>query len=547
MSGSLLLLLTVVAISDSSHPSIIHVVFDQLGYNDVGWRNGEGATPYLDSLASKGVTINEFYGGGMSAPSRAAMLTGRYSYEAGYGNKCNGSMWQGLPQGLKTIPEYLKPLNYTSHYLGGWHLGWVTRNYTPTYRGFDTFFGSSENTGDYWWHIRSPDSTDCGTAPTPTAGPMTDLADVLFNSSKVTHADIETYYEDYSTKMYTDRAVKIINEKTSPIYILLSLHALSSPLNVAVPYLYPKFQFITKDARKIANGMLYYSDIQLSRIEQAFSSINDDNYIIIIHGVTGGDQYQSSNIPFRGSVPGSWEGSVRTSAIFYSPTRIDKSSVFEGMMHISDLLPTIVVGIVNSTSSLKPNGVTGYDLWNQISRPGTGRSTRETIIHSPLSSICNSNETHCTTASIRQGDFKLIIGHAGLDNLTYPPPVSTFEIPYGLSGGIIRRDTRKGVNQAMGFAPWNSLNTSSLGRQCHIGKGCLFNVILDPSESHDLSSDPSHESTRKLLYRELTKASSYSFPSCNITTEAEYRTVLVPKLCGVVSDQGFWLPFDWDN
>ena len=30
------------------------------------------------------------------------------------------------------------------------HLGWMFLNFTATWRGFDTFFGTYGNTADYW-------------------------------------------------------------------------------------------------------------------------------------------------------------------------------------------------------------------------------------------------------------------------------------------------------------------------------------------------------------------------------------------------------------
>ena len=31
--------------------------------------------------------------------------------------------------------------------------GWLLRKYTPAWRGFKTFHGSSGNTDDYWYHL----------------------------------------------------------------------------------------------------------------------------------------------------------------------------------------------------------------------------------------------------------------------------------------------------------------------------------------------------------------------------------------------------------
>ena len=48
----------------------------------------------------------------------------------------------GVPLGYKMLPAVLKERGYQNHMLGKWHQGFFKREYTPTYRGFDTYFGS---------------------------------------------------------------------------------------------------------------------------------------------------------------------------------------------------------------------------------------------------------------------------------------------------------------------------------------------------------------------------------------------------------------------
>ena len=56
----------------------------------------------------------------------------------------------GLPTMLKTLPELLKTSGYSTHLIGKWHLGYCHDDYTPTKRGFDTFFGIYSQQSDHY-------------------------------------------------------------------------------------------------------------------------------------------------------------------------------------------------------------------------------------------------------------------------------------------------------------------------------------------------------------------------------------------------------------
>ena len=63
-----------------AHPNIVLILADDLGWGDVGF-NGrkEWATPNLNRLAAQGTIFRRWYTAGVTcAPSRAALMTGRY-------------------------------------------------------------------------------------------------------------------------------------------------------------------------------------------------------------------------------------------------------------------------------------------------------------------------------------------------------------------------------------------------------------------------------------------------------------------------------------
>ncbi len=71
-------------------PNVVLIVADDLGWNDLSFAGGGVAggsvpTPHIDSLAAEGVVFtNGYSANGTCAPSRAALMTGRYPTRFGF-------------------------------------------------------------------------------------------------------------------------------------------------------------------------------------------------------------------------------------------------------------------------------------------------------------------------------------------------------------------------------------------------------------------------------------------------------------------------------
>lgn len=82
-------------------PNIVLIFADDLGYNDVSFTNGGAAdgsvqTPHIDAITHEGVAFtNGYAANAICAPSRASILTGRYSTRFGF---------EFTPTGAFTIP-----------------------------------------------------------------------------------------------------------------------------------------------------------------------------------------------------------------------------------------------------------------------------------------------------------------------------------------------------------------------------------------------------------------------------------------------------------
>jgi len=141
------------AAPEAPRPNILLILADDLGFSDIGCYGSEVATPSLDRLAAQGVRFTQFYNCARCCPSRAALLTGLYSHQAGMGGMESGARvgpigYEGrLVNRCVTIPEVLKPLGYHCYMVGKWHLG---RTPNPIERGFDEFFGMIGGFNSCW-------------------------------------------------------------------------------------------------------------------------------------------------------------------------------------------------------------------------------------------------------------------------------------------------------------------------------------------------------------------------------------------------------------
>jgi hypothetical protein len=111
----------------ASPPHIVFVLADDWGYNDVGFRSTymDWTTPTIDSYVSEGITIENYFTHYYCAPSRAALMTGRYAARLGMIDENEGCE---LPLSETTMAQEMKSAGYRTYMVGKWHLGYVSND-----------------------------------------------------------------------------------------------------------------------------------------------------------------------------------------------------------------------------------------------------------------------------------------------------------------------------------------------------------------------------------------------------------------------------------
>lgn len=132
---------------ESKQPNIIYIMSDDHAYQAISAYSGKlNKTPNIDRLADEGVVFsNSFVTNSICAPSRAVMLTGKFSHLNGQTD--NVRRFDGKQQ---TYPKLLQQAGYQTALVGKWHL-----KSDPT--GFD-YWSVHYDQGDYY----NPDFKEMG-------------------------------------------------------------------------------------------------------------------------------------------------------------------------------------------------------------------------------------------------------------------------------------------------------------------------------------------------------------------------------------------------
>lgn len=215
MKSALLLLFAFLPLAAAGKPDIIVILVDDMGFSDLGCYGSSIDTPHLDSLAANGLRFTDFHNTARCCPTRAALLTGLYSHQAGVGHMVKDEHKPGyrgrLNESCVTIAEALKPAGYTSLITGKWHVG-DNKGHHPLDRGFDRFWGSPGGGGFYFKEAM-----------------LLKNREIYLNAEKIDPPD-----DMYVTDDFTDHAIAFIEEAVTetqkPFFLYLAHIAPHWPL-----------------------------------------------------------------------------------------------------------------------------------------------------------------------------------------------------------------------------------------------------------------------------------------------------------------------------
>jgi len=354
-------------------PNIVLILADDLGWNDLsfgggGVGGGSVPTPHIDSIAAAGAHFTNAYAANATcAPSRAALMSGRYPTRFGFEFTPTAPVMgpimhmltgmderrrrnlilrpdpdaasfetMGMPASEITIAELLRQRGYHTLHIGKWHLGRVD-GMAPHEQGFDESLLMHHF---LYLPVDDPDVVNARQDFDP-------IDRILWRSAR--HAASFNggppfQPSGYLTDYFSDEAVAAIEaNRDRPFFLYLAHWAPHTPLQ-ATRSDYAALSHIELHRERVYAAMIRALDRSVGRVLDALRRSGlEENTLVVFTSDNGGAGYVGLphlNAPFRGWKLTFFEGGIHVPYFIKWPARLDAGARFDAPVHHFDFFAT---------------------------------------------------------------------------------------------------------------------------------------------------------------------------------------------------------------
>jgi arylsulfatase A-like enzyme len=360
---------------DQRPPNVVFILADDLGFNDVtvnggGVAGGAVPTPNIDSIAHDGVMFTNGYAGNATcAPSRAAIMTGRYATRFGFeftpapvafakliaGWQRKGSLHRvtfldgnardvpaldtlAVPPTEITIGKLLHDRGYHTIQLGKWHLG-GSRGSRPEQMGFDESLGFIPGASMFL-----PENDPGVENSKQPWDPIDKFLWASLPYSVQYNGGPPFAPQGYMTDYLTDQAIAGIDaNRNRPFMIYLAYNAPHTPLQ-ATKADYDALSAIKDHRLRVYGAMVRNLDRNVGRVLAELKAKGlDRNTLVIFTSDNGGANYiglPDINRPYRGWKATFFEGGVHVPFFMRWPAKIPAHTQYANPIAHVDIFAT---------------------------------------------------------------------------------------------------------------------------------------------------------------------------------------------------------------
>lgn len=362
--------ITMIASAHAASPNVLLIITDDQGYGDFSIHgNPHVSTPHIDKLGHESVRFDRFFVNSFCAPTRAALLTGRWPVRTGVHGVTHNK--EAMRPSEVTIAEALKSGGYRTACIGKWHNG-EQFPFTPQGQGFDEVFGFNNGHWNNYFDA------------------------VLLRGSKPEQT------KGYITDVLTDEAIKFITaSKSQPFFCYLAYNAPHSPYQVPDAY-FDKFKAKGFEDNVAAfYGMCENLDANVGRLLAHLETqrIAENTVVLFLTDNGGTAGVKIYNAGMRGGKTSVHEGGTRVPLFMRWPAAKWRPQVVKPIVSHIDVLPTLLdLCGVTKPEGPKVDGITlrplleGREIWPE----------RTLFTHNPI------DETNKFPGAVRTQKYRLV-------------------------------------------------------------------------------------------------------------------------------------------
>ena len=345
-------------------PNVVLILADDLGFNDISLHSGETlpdgspTTPNIDAIAAAGVEFrNGYAANAVCAPSRAAIMTGRYSTRFGFeftpffrigvtiidwvqqrnpaplptviDHDLAAQMQPigalGMPADEITLAEVMQGAGYRTAHIGKWHLGGEGAMRAER-QGFDDSLNMSSG-------LYLPVDSESVVNAKLEFSSIDKMVWTAMRYAAEFNGTGQFAPSGYLTDYYTDEAVRVIEaNRHHPFFLYLSHWAPHTPLQASRAD-YDALAHIEVHRARVYAAMIRALDRGVGRVMATLRDNGlEDNTLVIFTSDNGGAGYlglPDVNHPYRGWKLTLFEGGIHVPFFMQWPARIAAGTVFD--------------------------------------------------------------------------------------------------------------------------------------------------------------------------------------------------------------------------
>lgn len=334
----------------AAKPNVLLVITDDQGYGDLGCHgNKEVRTPNLDRLHAESVRLTNFHVDPTCAPTRSALMTGRYSSRTGVWHTIAGRSIMRKDE--TTVAQHFAKAGYRTGLFGKWHLG----DSFP-YRAMDRGFADTLVIGGG------------GITQTPDAWGNTYFDDVYSRDGK------PEKQKGYCTDVFFKAATAFVEKADGPFFCVVATNAPHAPYNLRPEDLAPYKKLGLPDERARFYGMISNIDDNVGKLLERLKELKKERDTIVLF-MTDNGTAAGWDAGMRGKKGSQYDGGHRVPCFWRWPGRLKPRDAGGITAHI-DVLPTLLD--LCGVEAEHPLPLDGISLRNLLE--GAAEAPRRTLV-----------------------------------------------------------------------------------------------------------------------------------------------------------------------